>query len=380
MSARPVVKTKTYTLPKMMVLVPSLAVAGGVSNYYNTLGFNNDKRITYFEISKSKQESMPAMLFRLLTNYGRFFYNLLKYKYEVVMVNPSLDQGKSFHRDLVFIGIARLLNRKTIVFFRGWFEPYEDVIKRSAFKSFLFRNTYAKADRYFVLGNIFKKKLLSLGVPTKSNFTLETTVADSRFLQEFTLSGKHASYDDEVQFLFLGRIEREKGIFIAIDAFKILQTRFPAQHMRLSIAGDGPGLTEVKQYIEQLSIRNIVVLGHVSADKKKKVLLESHIMLLPSYTEGLPNCILEGMLYGMPIIARATGGIPDVIANDVNGFISESFDPGVFADYMARFIANASLYREMGERNHFIALNRFTPEIVKDRMLTHFQDYSKHTI
>ena len=60
-------------------------------------------------------------------------------------------------------------------------------------------------------------------------------------------------------------------------------------------------------------IDNIEFLGHVNAETKKKALFQSHIMIFPTFTEGLPNVILEGMLYGMPIISRATGGIPEVV-------------------------------------------------------------------
>ena len=92
-------------------------------------------------------------------------------------------------------------------------------------------------------------------------------------------------------------------------------------------------------------------------------------MILPSYSEGLPCSILEGMLYGMPAVARATGGIPDVISHGINGYLSESLDPQVYADFLGQLCTDANLYRKMAQANHTTALGRFTTDTVRDRLL-----------
>ena len=92
-------------------------------------------------------------------------------------------------------------------------------------------------------------------------------------------------------------------------------------------------------------------------------------MLFPSYTEGLPNTILEGMLYGMPVISRAIGGIPEVIQQNVNGFITDSYDPLVFTEFLINIASNNTLYKNISETNHQLALKKFTSEKVKDRII-----------
>jgi glycosyltransferase involved in cell wall biosynthesis len=357
---------------KVLVLIPDPSSAGGVTNYYKTLRLDASENMAYFAVSSGLlqgQQGKLAAMVRLLGRYWKFFFKLLFSRYEVVVVNPSLDMGRSFHRDMVFLLIAQVLGRETVVFFRGWFEPYEEVIKNSRWKMFLFHISYAKAHKHVVLGNIFKQKLLDLGVPAETPFFIETTVADSSFVKELDLQKKFESFQDEIKFLFLSRIEKEKGIYIAIDAFHAFQNACPHRRSTLIIAGDGPDMHAVKSYVANKKLPGITFLGHIDREAKKEVLLSSHIMLFPSFTEGLPNSILEGMLYGMPIIARATGGIPEVVHQTVNGFVTESFEASVFTGFINELAKNSALYEAMANNNHRIALQKFTSEKVKERIV-----------
>lgn len=363
-------------MKKTLILVPDLSLSGGVSNYYRTLRLDKNEGIAYFVINKGGSLSAVGTALRLLRNYFAFGYKVVKEGYQTVVVNPSLDQGKSFHRDLVFVFLSRLLRRKTIVFFRGWLDSYEEKIKGSAFKKFLFRNSYAKADHFIVLGDLFRKKLINLGVSAEKSFTIETTVADSNFLSEFDLQKKLDSFKQKLILLFLSRVEKEKGLYIALDAYKNFVDKFPERASSFVVAGDGMDLSAVKKYVADQNIPNVNFLGNVSADRKKKVLLESHVMILPSLDgEGLPNSILEGMLYGMPVLSRITGGIPDVICQGKNGYLTSSLQSSPFTDFLSLLSSDTELYRDIAETNHSVALKKYTSEKVKERMLKMYQHF-----
>jgi glycosyltransferase involved in cell wall biosynthesis len=357
-------------MKKIIVLVPDLNIPGGVANYYKSLKLDTEKDISYFVINKGRPQNVIATVVRLITNYTIFFFKLLKEKYEVVVINPSIDKGKSFHRDLVFVILAKLLNRKAVVFFRGWLDSYEAKIRSSRFKTLLFQISYAKADRFVVLGKIFQDKLIRLGVPSNREFFIETTVANSDYLNELDLRSKLITFEKQMVLLFLSRVEKEKGLYIALDAYKDFKTKFPERKSCFVIAGDGLELPDVKKYAEQLNVPSITFLGNVSAERKKKVLLESHVMILPSIDgDGLPNCILEGMLYGMPIISRVTAGIPEVVHQNINGFITESLEPSTFTDYLSRIANDDKLFFEISENNHRVAMEKFTNEKVRKRII-----------
>lgn len=361
---------------KILILVPDLSLPGGVANYYNTLQLEKNTNINYFFVNKSKSQSSLGTAFRLITKYVHFFYILIKNRYKVIHVNPSLDK-RSFYRDSVFLVIARILNRKTLVFFRGWLDSFESQIKASRVKSFLFRNSYAKANKYIVLSNLFRKKLIDLGVPATIDFFIETTVADSGFLMELNLEKKLLSFKTKKNFLFLSRIEKEKGVYIAIDAYSEFSKKHPQIEASLIIAGDGPELSSVKEYVTLKRIAGILFTGYVKGEMKKDLLLSSHIMLFPTYYgEGLPNSILEGMLYGMPVISRSIAGIPDAVINEENGYLSDSLQPTVFAGFLSTLVNDYELYQQMAIRNHNKALNTFTAEKVRERILNIYKSFN----
>lgn len=349
---------------KILLLCPSLP--GGVAAFYNTLKLEKFWNIDYFIINSPNKQSGFETFRRLVGNYFIFFYKIIHNQYDLIHLNPSLGK-RSFYRDSIFIIIARILHKNTLVLFNGWQEPFEREIKKSRFKRNLFKISYAKANTFIVLSQLFKKKLQELGVPLSTPFFSITTVADSRFIKELNLEKKVASFEEKVIFLVLSRITKEKGIYIALDAFKAFSMLNTKQKSCLKIAGDGEELAAAKDYVVKQNISNVVFLNHVSDDKKNKVLQESHIMLLTSYSEGLPNSILEGMLYGMPIISRITGGIPDIIKQRENGFLTESLDPFIFADFMNIILNDKNLYKKIAFNNHRIALENYTTEKIREQ-------------
>jgi len=353
---------------KTLILVPDLNVPGGVANYYNSLQLNGVSNISYFTINKQESNSRVSTTFRVLKNYLYFLLKVIKDRNELVVVNPSL-YPRSFYRDFGFIIFTRSLKKRVIVFFHGWLDSFEEEIKNSMFKSFLFRISYAKVPEFVVLGKTFKNKLISLGASSDAKFFIETMVAGPKALSRVDLKEKILSFEKEVIFLFLSRIEKEKGIYIAISAFHEFQKKFPERKATLIVAGDGPDLLAVKLYVQEQEISNIQFFGHITGEDKRRVLQQSHVMLFPSYTEGLPNVILEGMLYGMPIISRATGAIPEIVHNGINGYLTESYNPGIFTEFLSLIALNVEVYEEIGERNHKIALERFLNENVKERFI-----------
>ena len=93
-------------------------------------------------------------------------------------------------------------------------------------------------------------------------------------------------------------------------------------------------------------------------------------MLFPTFHgEGLPNCILEGMLYGMPIISRINAAIPDVVKDGLNGFLTGSLSSEQFTKLTQQVIQDLDLYQGMAQENHKYALNHFTSEVIRERIV-----------
>jgi len=123
--------------------------------------------------------------------------------------------------------------------------------------------------------------------------------------------------------MFLGRLERSKGIFDLLDTISGL--RGPVPDVRLVCAGEG-NLESAARYARRLGIEDAVrFTGWIGPTEKQSLMRRAAIFVLPSYAEGLPMSLLEAMASGLPVVATAVGGIPDVVTDGVDGLL---FTPG----------------------------------------------------
>jgi glycosyltransferase involved in cell wall biosynthesis len=343
---------------KVLINVPDLKRRGGVAGLYNTLKIQD--KYDYVDLYNIHNDG--NRLIGLITKYAAFFFK--SKKYSIVHINPSLGY-KSFLRDALFILIARINSCKTLVYWHGWEESFEKRIKDSFVLLKLMQITFLKADGIVVLGTVFKNKIQELGY--RGRIWIETNAVDDSYLKNETV---HACRPDEDQnILFLSRIETEKGIYIALDAIKILQHRL-SNPVRFIIAGDGSQIDYVKAYIKKNDIKNVIVHGHVEGVLKHKVLANSSIYLFPTYfPEGLPITILEAMLYGLVVITRPVAGIPDVVEDGANGALVNSQNPQDFADAIEQFLTDKKKMIQVAETNRKKARAYFISDKVNERLV-----------
>jgi len=362
----------------ILVLTSDTKEKGGVGNYYKCLELNQEKDIDYFFVNNAGTTSImhPGNISKL-ENFQKIISLLLKYlkfiflvpRYKLIHINPSLTPH-SFYRDLIFIILSKLYRKNILLFFRGWDEKFEDKISNSGLLSFLFKKTFGSVDRIIVLGKVFEKKLLQMGARPTNSIILESTVADTTFMDGFSVEEKICSYDDCVKFLFIARILKSKGVYIAIDAFVEAQRVLNNRSLKLYIAGEGEELNDAKCYVQSNELKNIYFVGDARNGVKKKLFHDCHIMLFPTYHgEGMPNCILEGMLYGMPIISRNNAGIPDVVCHQKNGLLTNSIESKKFSTFCINLASNKQLYEKMAKINLIHARESFSTEKVRKRML-----------
>ena len=361
---------------KVLINLPDLNVPGGVTNYFNVLRLPEYGKIDYFFVNQTTPRSLPIKFFWLLMLYIKFVGKARKY--DLIHLNVSLN-FKSYYRDMGFILLSWLLGKKYLIFFHGWEFDFEEKIKRSWWQKRLFQATYGKMNACIVLGTIYEKKIAALGLRPECKVYLETTVAEDLFINELDVAGK-LEQNQTLNILFLARILASKGVYIALDAFQMLQKKHngsapygPA--LQLLIAGDGPELNNVKEYVHQQSIEGVLFCGYVLHREKHQVLADSHIFLFPTcYPEGQPSVNLEAMLYGMPVITRTVAGIPDIVEHRVNGFLTDSTEAHVFAEFLEELVKDQSLRQSIGERNHQLALEKFVPQQIVPRILKIYQD------
>ena len=119
--------------------------------------------------------------------------------------------------------------------------------------------------------------------------------------------------------LYVGRIERAKGVMDLITAFSGIASRAP--DLSLALLGEGGGMAEAKALAEPLGNR-VVFLGGRPLPEVPQWMAASTLVTLPSHAEGSPNAIREALACGRPVVGTAVGGIPELLTT-ANGSVTE---------------------------------------------------------
>ncbi len=130
--------------------------------------------------------------------------------------------------------------------------------------------------------------------------------------------------------LYVGRIEKIKGIFTLIDAVA-------GTEIRLKIAGTGPALEEMKAYVKTHSLTNVEFLGHVVKTRVYQLTLDSEFVVCPSeWYENYPFSVIESLLMSKPVIGANIGGIPELVIDQQTGLL---FEPGNSTELKSKILS-----------------------------------------
>ena len=134
---------------------------------------------------------------------------------------------------------------------------------------------------------------------------------------------REISQRSHIQLGFFGLLGARKGIFDLLQAMLILKE---TGKFTLAVCGDGV-IEKVRKKVEELNLKDIVKIhGWTAGEDKIRIMNECDSIVLPSYNEGLPMVILEGMSLSKVVISTNVGGIPEVINDNDNGYLIEPGD------------------------------------------------------
>lgn len=157
----------------------------------------------------------------------------------------------------------------------------------------------------------------------------------ARFVDLDTFKVTRQINDRENIIGYVGRISEEKGIRNLVEAINQICIR--RTNIHFLFIGEGP-LTELIKNVPPECTNYIEFLGLIPHSSLPLYLNEMKLLVIPSYTEGLPKVLLEAMACGTPVLATPVGSIPDVIIDSENGFIMEDNSPTCIAENIIRVI------------------------------------------
>jgi glycosyltransferase involved in cell wall biosynthesis len=144
------------------------------------------------------------------------------------------------------------------------------------------------------------------------------------------LRAQHGMGDQHKLMVYVGRLIEAKGLRELLDAFEQLSKRDPL--LRLTLIGEGLMHDEIQAQVQQRGLSQQVILtGGLLPQQVAEWMSNAELVVLPSWSEGYPNVLVEALACGCPVVATRVGGIPEII-DDRNGLLVPARDTAALAE------------------------------------------------
>jgi glycosyltransferase involved in cell wall biosynthesis len=244
--------------------------------------------------------------------------------YEAVVVRPVRGRARlllEVHGD--WNTAARLYGSPL----RAVLDPVSRQLARAAVRA---------ADAVRTVGPFTSRLVTEAGATPAATFTTYTDVS------AFTHTPPQP-LPEQPSALFVGVLERYKNVAGVAEAWRRVAAQLPDARLRL--VGDGRGTDVVARLVDDVPGRTEWT-RRLTPDEVAQALDDATVLLLPSFSEGLPRVAMEAFARGRPVIGARAGGIPDIVEDGVNGLLVDPQDPGSIAAALVRVLSD----RELAER------------------------------
>ena len=178
--------------------------------------------------------------------------------------------------------------------------------------------------------------------------------------------------DDRVNVLFVGRLEKRKGLRDLLQAYAVMKERFP--RCRLIIVGDGPLRSVVEQHISKWRLEDVVLAGFVPESVKPRYYATADIFCAPATGgESFGIVLLEAMASGVPVVCTEVPGYLTVVDEGVDSLTVRPKRPAELAQTLTVLARDAELRRRLGEAGVRKA-QRYSWREVTTQVLAVYQD------
>lgn len=159
-------------------------------------------------------------------------------------------------------------------------------------------------------------------------------------------AGSKKNFDGKIKICFIGRLDLTKGAKKIVDAAYIMKQKEKVES--ITIVGEGVELDEIKEKIKSSEVK-FILEGFKPREFIKNIYAQSHIIILPSESEGFPKVISEAGAYGCIPIVSNVSGIGQHVKNYYNGKLLETRTPKEIANAMDEFLSSPELMKKCSE-------------------------------
>jgi glycosyltransferase involved in cell wall biosynthesis len=340
----------------VVMVGPDPSGMGGISRVVN-----NWKRSNFFLANRiyyvsTVNENIKNKVLFLLKAFIQFINICISQSNTIVYIHTA--SFNSFYRKMLFLSVSVALKKKIILHIHPSYF-FNFISSFRTFKREFFFTLLRHVSIFIVLTDEMKNNMSSL-FPQIPIHVLHNPVDISAMKPPICIK-REAN-----RFLFLGWFNRGKGVYDLADAAALIEDE------GIEFFLDFFGTKEVEQlreYILKKGLsKNVKVHGWAIDEQKIIALYRSAALILPSYTEGIPNVILEAMATKTPIISTQVGGLMEVIKDGKNAIVVNPKDPKDLAEKIKFVLDNKALCAELAAKAYIDAVQKYDVPVITDRL------------
>lgn len=173
--------------------------------------------------------------------------------------------------------------------------------------------------------------------------------------------------------LFVGAVRTTKGAFDLLEAWN--QVVANCVSAELWVVGSDQSNDRFAQEVRSRGHdKSIKILGTQSPSRVADLMRQAQVLCLPSHGEGTPNCVMEAMASGLPVVATEVGGIPDIIETDRTGILVPRGDVSSLAEALMSLLRDPSRRARMGEAAYEFACQYLDARKTTIRLVELYRD------
>lgn len=320
--------------------------------------------VKFIEIDSTAESIPPPPVYRRAAQAGRRCIAFLKHclfsKPDTALIFAV--HGLSFIEKGFMAYMAKLFKIRVV------FAPRANLImddyNKGGIKAWYIRKVISISDVVLCQGRQAKEFYYNIGDGDANKYVIQYNWMDvSAYLQ----IERREHLNSVPKILFIGWLEKYKGIDNLVDI--LLELKEEGVRFEADIYGSGSLMNMLSDKVKN-NQHTIRIKGWADYKKKMKALSDADLLVLPSYSEGFPNIIIEAMAAGVPVLTTLVGGLPDIIDNYKNGVAVAPGDFEALKQNLQRMLKNPEIRMEIGKNGRAYAkqhhhVENIVPNLVK---------------
>lgn len=339
---------------------------------------NNTFECIYLNILSSNKVAESGNI-NLSKLYG-FFKTWIKLLKMLIINKPDLcylaltTTGIGFFKDILLIALIRAFKIKRVYHIHNKgvdLYKYKKIYRYGY--NFIFKNAEVvllSQRLYNDLHSFVKETKVHVcpnGLADIVLYPQKKTSENNSFLFGYTVK----NYTKKVHILFLSNLIESKGVYILLKACEVLKKNH--LNFQCTFAGGEGDISEelLRAKIRELNLDDFVhYVGKKYGKEKEETYKEADIFVLPTCSDCFPLVLIEAMQYSIPVLSTFEGGIPDIVEDEVTGFLVAQNDVHHLTEKLTVLIQNSRLRQQMGSdgrkkyEKHF-TLEKFENNLTK---------------